>query len=293
MTDSVEIIVPAGANHGEGALWHAEKQLFYWCDINIGKVYIYDPATGVNRTIDVGQAVGTVVARRSGGLMLAVKHGFAALDLDTEALTILADPEAHIPENRFNDGKVDPAGRFWAGTMTDGNVVIGGGALYMLGVDHTASLRLPNVSISNGIVWTADKQTMYFIDTLTYTIDGFDYDDATGAISNRRVMFSMPEADGFPDGMAIDEHDNLWIAVMGSGHVYCWDPVNAKHLATIDLPTTQITSCAFGGPNLDELYITTSTLGLDAAGLARQPLAGALFKVHVNVRGVPSPEYLG
>ena len=154
MTDSIEIVVPAGANHGEGALWHAEKQLFYWVDINIGKVYIYDPATRTNRTIDVGQAVGTVVARRSGGLMLAVKHGFAALDLDTEALTILADPEAHLPDNRFNDGKVDPAGRFWAGTMTDGHVVIGGGALYMLDADHQASLRLPNVSISNGIVWT-------------------------------------------------------------------------------------------------------------------------------------------
>lgn len=293
MTDSVEIIVPAGANHGEGALWHAEKQLFYWVDINIGKVYIYDPATRVNRTIDVGQAVGTVVARRSGGLALAVKHGFAALDLDTEALTILADPEAHIPENRFNDGKVDPAGRFWAGTMTDGTVVKGGGALYMLDAAHQAHLRLPNVSISNGIVWSADKQTMYFIDTLTYTVDAFDYDDATGAIGNRRVLFALPEADGYPDGMAIDEHDNLWIAVMGSGHVYCWDPVNAKHLATIDLPTTQITSCAFGGPNLDELYITSSTLGLDAAALARQPLAGALFKVRPGVRGVPSIEYAG
>jgi sugar lactone lactonase YvrE len=294
MADPVEVVLDAHAHLGEGAIWHSQAQRLYWIDILAGKVHIYDPATAVNRTIDVRQPVGTVVPRRSGGLMLAITHGFASLNLDTEDVTILVDPEAHLPHTRFNDGKCDPSGRFWAGTMSDADPAVPHqGTLYMLDADHNVWPRLSNVSISNGIVWTADKKTMYFIDTLAHSLDAFDYDDATGEISNRRVMFTMDAADGFPDGMAIDSEDMLWIAVMGSSHVYRWDPVNAKLLETITLPTRQIASCAFGGPNLDELYITSGTIGLDAATLAREPLAGALFKVKTSVRGVPAVEYAG
>ena len=293
MADAVEVVVNAGAEHGEGAIWHAQKQLFYWVDITQGRVYVYDPATNVNRTINVGQPVGTVVARRSGGLMLAVEHGFASLDLETEKMQILVDPEAHLPRNRFNDGKCDPAGRFWAGTMSYDSGVKGAGALYCLDADHKVWPRLANVSIANGIVWTKDKKTMYFIDTLAYTLDRFDYDNATGEISNRKPLICFPEAQGFPDGMAIDAEDKVWVAVMGSGRVFRYDPETATLLSTVELPTPQITSCAFGGPNLDELYITSSTLGLSPEALAADKLAGVVFKVRTGVPGVPSDEYAG
>ncbi|MCC7362669.1 MAG: SMP-30/gluconolactonase/LRE family protein [Anaerolineales bacterium] len=293
MADAVEVVVNAGAEHGEGAIWHAQTHRFYWVDIMKGLVYIYDPAANTNRAINVGQPVGTVVPRRSGGLMLAVERGFAALDLETEALTILADPADRAPRTRFNDGKCDPAGRFWAGTMSYDSGVIGAGALYCLDADHKVWPRVANVSIANGIVWTKDKRTMYFIDTLAYTLDRFDYDHATGQISNRRPLICFPETQGFPDGMAIDAEDKVWVAVMGSGRVFRYDPESAALLSTVELPTPQITSCAFGGPNLDELYITSSTLGLSPEALANDPLAGVLFKARPGVQGVPADEYAG
>jgi sugar lactone lactonase YvrE len=275
-------------------LWHAEKQLFYWIDILRGLVHVCDPATKHNRTINGGQPVGTVVARQAGGLMLAVKNGFASLDLDTEKMTIVADPEAHIPANRFNDGKVDPAGRFWAGTMVGpGEAVPGAGALYSLDANHQVTLRLPQVGISNGIVWTKDKTKMYFIDTLAYSVDAFDYDDATGNISNRRVLFRMPPELGYPDGMTIDSDDHIWMAVMGSGKVFCYDPEPGKLLHTIEFPARGVTSCAFCGPDLDELYVTSGNIGQSAEQLAREPHSGGLFKVKPGARGVVSPEYLG
>ena len=165
MTHSIELVLDAQAALGEGPLWHAPSQKLYWVNIAHGEVHVFDPRTGADRTIQVGQPVGTVVARRSGGVMLALKHGFASLDLDTETLTMLADPEPDLPQNRFNDGKCDPSGRFWAGTMTDGSpTVLGAGSLYMLDASHKVTRRLTGVSISNGIVWSLDRQTMYFIE---------------------------------------------------------------------------------------------------------------------------------
>jgi sugar lactone lactonase YvrE len=294
MAKSVELVVQAKPEHGEGALWHAEKQLFYWVDITRGVVHIYDPASNIDRAIDVGQAVGTVVARRSGGLMLAVRDGFASLDLDTEQMTLVANPEAGKHNLRFNDGKCDPAGRFWAGSMTAvGDAVAGAGTLYSLDAQGQVVPRLTKVGISNGIVWTADKKTMYFIDTLAYSLDAYDYDDATGNVSNRRVLVRFAPEQGFPDGMTIDSQDKVWVAVMGAGKVFHYDPEPGTLLEVIELPTPATTSCALGGPNLDELYITTSTLGLTPEQLAADHQAGAVFKVKVDVQGVPAMEYLG
>jgi len=294
MTDSVEIVLDAHAELGEGALWHAQTQRLYWVDILQGIVHVYDPATNTDRAIAVGQAVGTVVPRRSGGLMLAVKQGFASLDLETEALTIVATPDDHKPTNRFNDGKCDPSGRFWAGTMDLGNPTARhAGTLYCLDAQHRLTPRLTQLGIPNGIVWTADKKTMYYMDTLAYAMAGYDYDDATGEVSNRRVLFTLPPEEGYPDGMCIDRDGMLWLAVMGSSRVFQWDPEQGKLLRSIKLPTRQIASCAFGGPNLDELYITSGTIALDAATLAAEPLAGALFKVRPGVQGVEAFEYAG
>jgi sugar lactone lactonase YvrE len=291
MADKVEVLLDAKAVLGEGAIWHAQSQKLYWVDILNSLVHIYDPATSKDRAVNVGEHVGTVVVRKSGGLMLAVQSGFASFDLKTEKLTLVAQPEKD-KTLRFNDGKCDPKGRFWAGSYSYQNTPEAG-TLYRLDTDLKAHAMVKGVSCSNGIIWSADKKTMYFIDTPTFRVDAFDYDDATGGISNRRQAVRCEKSDGYPDGMAIDAEGKLWIAHWGGNSVKRWDPVSGKMMRKIDIPATQVTSCAFGGPNLDQLYVTSATTGMDAATLAKYPLAGGLFRVDPGVRGVPSFEFAG
>ncbi len=292
MDTGVELLVDAHAQVGEGPLWDEERQVLYWVDILSSLLYIYDPATGENRALDVGRHVGTVVTRASGGLMLAVREGFASFDLETQELTLIADPEAHITGNRFNDGKCDPAGRFWAGTMAYENPT-NQGSLYRLDTDLSVHKIFGDVAISNGIIWSLDHTTMYYIDTLRKNVRAFDYADDTGDISNERVIINVPEEVGMPDGMAIDSEGMLWVAHYGGSCVSRWNPNTAQLLLRIDLPVTQVTACAFGGPNLDILFITSAAQELDAAELDRQPLAGGLFSIKTPHQGVPSFRFGG
>ena len=287
-----ELVVEKRALVGEGSLWDPNSKIVYWVDILSHELYLYDPATGQNRTIPTCQAVGTVVSRKSGGVAVALHNGFATLDLDTEKITPIADPERQIPANRFNDGKCDPAGRFWAGTMEfDG--APDQGALYCLDVDHSVSKKVEPVSISNGIVWTADSSTMYYIDTVPNTVRAYDYDIDTGNVSNERVVIEHEGGEGHFDGMSIDEEGMVWIALFDGWGVQRYNPANGELLRHIRLPVQQTTSCAFGGENLDELYITSAAIGLDDSALRDQPLAGALIKIDPGVKGVPAFSYGG
>ena len=292
MDSSVELLVDAHALVGEGPLWDEEKQVLYWVDILSSKLFIYDPASGANETIDVDQHVGTVVTRASGGLMLAVYEGFAAFDLETRELSLIENPEAHIPGNRFNDGKCDPGGRFWAGTMAYENPK-DSGSVYRLDTDMSVHKMFGGVAISNGIVWSLDQTTMYYIDTLAMNVRAFDYANTTGDISNERVVVDWPEDAGMPDGMAIDSDGMLWVAHYGGSCVSRWDPDGGALLERIELPVTQVTACAFGGPNLDTLYITSAAQELDAAALEREPYAGGLFSIKTPYQGVPSFRFGG
>jgi sugar lactone lactonase YvrE len=292
MSTSPEWILDAKATLGEGAIWDANHQVLYWIDIIESQVHIYDPAADKDRTIQLDQMVGTVVPRQSGGLMVAVHHGFAGLDLETEQMQIVADPERDRPENRFNDGKCDPAGRFWAGTLSlEGKQ--GTCNLWRLDADLTVHKMLEGVSVSNGIVWTQDLQTMYYVDTPTRRVDRFDYDHETGEIANRRVAVHIPEGMGFPDGMTIDREGMLWVCLWQGGKVSRWDPETGELLQTLDLPAANVTSCAFGGENLDQLYVTTARIGVTDEQLQQQPLAGGLFRAKVGVSGVPAFEFAG
>ena len=292
---AVELLLNLKADLGEGPIWHPPSQRLYWVNIMQGEVHVYDPATNTDRSVSVGQAVGTVVPRRSGGVMLALNHGFASLDLDSGMLTMLQDPEKYLPENRFNDGKCDPAGRFWAGTMLNGAGESDPphGSLYSLDANHQVKHRLGHIRISNGIAWSLDKTTMYYVDSPDRRVDAFDYDEATGEIGNRRVAVAVAREYGMPDGMTIDAEGMLWVAGWGGGQVSRWDPSNGKFLETIQVPASQSSACAFGGPNLDELYITSARRGLDAATLAREPLAGGLFVARPGVRGTEAFEFAG
>ncbi|MDA0333585.1 MAG: SMP-30/gluconolactonase/LRE family protein [bacterium] len=286
-----ELVVAKRTLVGEGSLWDPADKVLYWLDILSHELYIYDPATGVNRTIPTCQAVGTVVKRAAGGLVLALHNGFAFLDLDSEKITPIADPERSIPANRFNDGKCDPAGRFWAGTMEFG-CAPDAGALYCLDTRLEVTEKLRPVTISNGIVWTADARTMYYICTAANTVRAFDYDIDTGNICNERVVITNEGEGGF-DGMSIDAEDKLWVAVYGGWGVRRYDPVSGALLRDLRLPIECVTSCAFGGDHLDELYVTSAVGGFDAEKLAQQPLAGSLVKIDAGVQGVAAFSFAG
>ncbi len=292
MSTTAELVLDAQAILGEGPLWHAPTQKLFWVNLLDGQVHLFDPATNEDRVIEVGQPVGTVVPRQAGGAMVAVHGGFASLDLDSGELTIIHDPEADIPENRFNDGKCDPAGRFWAGTMPydPGSP---SGSLYCMDIDHSVRKMLDGVMISNGIVWTSDHSTMYYVDSLTRQVAAFDYDVSTGDISNRRVAVNVPEDFGVPDGMTIDDEDTIWVAHFGGSRITHWNPASGELLGQIDIPASQVTACAFGGPDLTDLYITTARFELDEEALKEEPAAGGLFLASPGAKGVEAFEFAG
>jgi len=224
--------------------------------------------------------------------MVALRRGLGSLDLATGNIEIFANPEADKPANRFNDGKCDPAGRFWAGTLGPR----GEAALYRLDVDHSLHTMVTGVSTSNGLVWSADAKLFYYIDTPTGRVDAFDYDLGTGNISNRRPAVVPDSAlPGRPDGMTIDADGMLWVAFWGGAAVIRYDPKTGKMLEKAAVPGAKhSSSCAFGGKDLQTLFITSAKAGVKPDQLAEQPNAGHLFAVRIaNTRGVPALEYRG
>lgn len=288
----LKLVIDAKATLGEGPFWHPQKCVLYWVDIMEKKVHIHNPATNTNKSIDVGQYVGAVVPREDGGCILAMHNGFYALNEESEEITPLTDPESDIPTNRFNDGKCDPAGRFWAGTMSLNN---GGpvGALYCLDTDLNVQKKVDHVTCSNGLAWSSDHKTMYYIDTPTKQVVAFDYQVQNGEIDNKRVVVTIPEGEGAPDGMTIDREGMLWVAHWGGYQVSRWNPQNGEKLSSIPVPAAQVTSCAFGGEQLDELYITTARIGLSEEALQEQPHAGGVFCYKTAVKGQPTNSFAG
>jgi sugar lactone lactonase YvrE len=275
---------------GEGPLWNSQKGQLVWVDIEGKKVHVYEPSTGKENAISVGQRIGAIVKADDGRMVCALENGFAFLELASGRLEPIVDPEAHLPGNRFNDGKVDPAGRFWAGTMPMGE---GGplGSLYRLDEDGSAHRMVGDIGCSNGLGWSLDAKTMYYIDTGTGRIDQFDYDAESGHIGNRRILAAIQKEHGNPDGMAVDAEGKLWVACWGGYGISRIDPATGTLLERLNLPVSQVTSCCFGGENLDELYITSASVGLDEERLRKEPLAGSLFVCKPGVQGLPSYEY--
>lgn len=290
--EQLELVIDAKATLGEGPCWDHNRQLLYWVDIIEKKLHIYDPVRKTNRTIHLPQYPGAVVPRKSGGVVLAMNRGFYALDLYTEQLTLLASVTNEPKNNRFNDGKCDAAGRFWAGTMPlEGSEPTGN--LYCLDVNLNVRHVLGGIYCSNGIAWSADNKTMYYIDSPTRQVVAFDFNLSSGVIENKRVVVTIPEGEGLPDGMTIDSEGMLWVAQWDGYKVSRWNPQNGKRLEIISVPAARVTSCTFGGENLDELYITTARMGLDEKTLSKQPLAGGVFRVKTNVKGMENYVFNG
>ncbi|MGP4038641.1 SMP-30/gluconolactonase/LRE family protein [Gracilibacillus sp. D59] len=275
---------------GEGPCWDERNQILYWTDISGKVIHRFDPETNQNDTFQIGQFVGAVIVAEDGRLVLAAENGFFFYDTVTEQLTSIHDPEVDKPDNRFNDGKVDPAGRFWAGTMQK-NDNDPEGALYCLDDKLEVKKKLSGLRTSNGMAWDMKFNRMYFIDTPTRNIYIFDYDLETGTISNQRVAFQFPEAYGFPDGMTIDTDGMLWIAGWGGGKVSRWNPETGEVLSTVEVPALNVTSCTFGGKGFDTLYITTARVGMTDEELEKLPLSGSLFLVKTNTTGLPADRF--
>ncbi len=282
-----KLVIDARAELGEGPIWDAEEQLLYWVDILGRNLHIYDPAAQSDRLIPIGQLVSTVVPYSKGYVALTTENGFFTLELARGTLQPLADPERDLPRNRFNDGKCDAAGRFWAGTMgMDG----GGpsGSLYCLDLDGSVAKVLGDIACSNGIAWSLDNRSMYYIDSGSKQVAAFDYDIRTGAISGRKVIVDYTQDTVFPDGMTIDAEGMIWIALWDGYRVERRNPDTGALLDTVRVPTAKVSACAFGGPGLDELYITTAREDMSAEQLTNEPIAGGVFSVKTGVQGIPS-----
>lgn len=286
---SIQTIGTRVSKWGEGPIWWNDHLLYV--DIEGHALIQLNPQTGEEQLWEVGERIGTVVPTEDGNFLYAGDTGFVHLNAANGEKTPLADPEADLrATNRFNDGKCDPAGRFWAGTISLVKDT-GTATLYMLDAKGELQVKVPEVTNSNGICWSADAKSMYYIDTPLKQVRRYDFDLESGAISNAEVIIDT-EAQGLkdsPDGMTIDAEGKLWIAFCHGGCVVRFDPSTGKKLQQVDLPCVETTACAFGGPNLDRLFVTTGIhKSLEEAD------AGKVFVIDgLGIKGVPAFPYRG
>jgi sugar lactone lactonase YvrE len=280
-----------GANLGECPIWDARAEALYWIDCRAPALHRLDPASGETRTVPLGETIGSFALRRQGGAVAAFASGFYFLDLESGATKPIGDPEPGQPENRLNDGRADPAGRFWAGTMNRRHTEPTG-TLYRLDPDGTITPQFTDFTVTNGLAFAPDGRTLYFADSPTGTILAFDLEPQTGALSNRRVFVPPDAAPGYPDGSAVDAEGFLWNARWFGGCVARFDP-EGRLERTVAVPVARVTCCAFGGPDLKTLYITTASQGSLKDGPPPEPLAGGLFAARPGPTGRPESRFAG
>lgn len=291
ITDKLSLALDAKAQIAEGPFWDQKEQLLYWVDILEKKINIYDPALGKNKHIQLDKMIGALIpTNEQGKLLAALTDGLYIIDAETVEQEFLVNPETNTDQTRFNDGKCDRSGRFWVGTM-DLEEDRPLGNLYCLDKELNLEEKVKDVKISNGLAWSLDNKKMYYIDSPTKKVFAFDYDLETAEISKRRVIIKFAEGEGVPDGMTIDNQGKLWIAHFGGAQVSRWDPETGKKIDKVELPVSNVTSCAFGGKNMDELYMTTASVGLSEKEKQAQPYAGGIFRYQAELKGLESVKF--
>jgi sugar lactone lactonase YvrE len=279
----LEVVVDGRALLAEGPIWDARSRSLLWVDILRHEIHRFDGADRVEARLP--DPVGAVAVRAAGGLVAAT--GMRVALLDGAATEWIATVDRG---DRMNEAKCDPAGRLWAGTLTN-EQRRGASGLYRLD-GGTIEPVLEDVTLSNGIGWSPDGRTMYYVDTPTETVDAFDFDPATGAVSGRRRFVDLHDVPGRPDGLTVDADGAVWVA-MARGWAVRRFLADGTPDRVLDVPAYKVTSCTFGGDDLGDLYVTTACFGLDERELAAQPHAGAVFRCRPGVTGLPAAEYAG
>jgi xylono-1,5-lactonase len=284
----------AGATLGEGPCWSLRDQVLWWVDILANTLHRLRPSDGQRRSWTLPDTVSAVAERAGGpGLVLTLRRGFHFFDPESGTLTPIAEPELERNGNRFNDGKCDAQGRFWAGSM-DFACTAPTGAWYRLDATGRCTRVIDaGWAVTNGPTWSLDGRTMYANDTAGRTVHAFAFDPDTGTLDGGRPFLRFEKADGFPDAMTTDAHGRLWIAHWGGACISCHAPDDGTELMRTPLPTDHVTSMAFGGPQLSTLFVTTACEGLGETQRAAQPLAGALFAIDTDTRGRPAAAFAG
>ena len=291
-TYKAECVHDGKAVLGEGPVWNETLSSLDWVDIERGMICRFDPARGENREWDLGSRVGFAVPTRAGDVVAGTQQGLVRFDHETGGITPYLDPESHLPDNRFNDGKCDRLGRLWAGTMSL-HETGGAGSLYRVESDATFERVVEGVTISNGLAWSADMDRMYYIDSPTRRVDLFDIEGGTGSLSGRRPLVALEEGMGYPDGMTIDAEGRLWVALWEGWGVVRIDPDSGEILARVEVPVARVTSCCFGGEDLGDLYITTASRDLTEEERERQSQAGGLFVARTGAGGLACDRFRG
>ena len=292
--NEVELLVDSGTLLGECPVWDVKENVLYWIDIDGHKINCYDPSSCNNETRKLPFKAGSLAIRKQGGLLLAMSNGFYNYDFKNEILESReCDPEPDRKDNRLNDGRCDPGGRFWVGSMNDLRRIKGQyeGNLYCYHPDgECVSQNLP-VGVANGLAFSPDERYMFFADTMRETVWRFDYDKDQGKILNQQVFLSLKNLSGKPDGACVDADGCYWLA-----HIYGWKVARYTPKGKLDreiqLPFPKPSMCAFGGSKLDTLYITSISTKDDKSN-GENKYSGGLFAVNPGVSGIPEPNFLG
>ncbi|MDE0591566.1 SMP-30/gluconolactonase/LRE family protein [Halocynthiibacter sp. C4] len=286
--EALTCVCPVGAIVGEGPVWDHRTNLLYWVDVTAPAFHVFDPETGKDHTANSPHLVSAVLPCEGGGMLAISQNGVERYNPITNSLQEIYDPEAHMPSNRFNDAKTDRKGRIWAGTMSL-DAAMPSGSLYCF--DNVSSARAMDggMQVSNGMGWSPDDKTFYFVDSALGTVFAYDFDLESGGITGKRNFLVFPPDEGKPDGLCVDSAGNIWVALWDGWRVACYDP-NGNLLREIDMPVPRPTSVCLGGKDLKTLYITSASIRLPADVLEEAPLSGGLFSVEVDVPGQQTVE---
>lgn len=288
-----ELALKAGAIVGESPLWSVPEKALYWVDIPRGEIHRFHPEDNSDQVFKLPQPVSALALREKGGLVLALRDGFAFFDTETEKLAMINDPEAGLPENRFNDAKCDRQGRFWGGTMSNIDWDKPSGSLYRLDADLDVARVLEEVVCSNGMGWSPDGGIMYHTESFRYSVFQYDFNAESGGISNRRIFADVDRSTGaFPDGLTVDSEGCVWSVHNAVGRVVRYDS-SGRVIAVVEVPVPRPCGCIFGGEKLDKLYITTARETMSDEDLQKFPLSGSVFVAEPGVTGLPEPYFKG
>jgi sugar lactone lactonase YvrE len=284
----IQCVADVHAVLGEGPVWVQREAALYWLDIKGRKIFRLDQRGELSEW-PTPFRVGSVAPRKSGGFIAGTDEGIAHIDLEAGEFEIVARPEERLPDNRFNDGKIDRRGRFWAGSMDDREREASG-TLYCFDEGLSWTVVDQGYKVTNGPAFSPSGERMYHNDSARQVTYAFDLED--GRAVNRQPFLHFGEGQGYPDGMTVDSEGCLWIAFWDGGCIRRYSD-KGEWLETVDLPVSRPTSCAFGGPDLDRLYITSASIGLDTGARAVQPNAGGLFMLTPGVRGLADVPFAG